>query len=59
MLLVQLTLTSICVHKYRCKGVEHFILEVIQDLPDMEMIINVHDYPKVGKSDNKMWFDSH
>ena len=33
---------------FRCKGVEHFILEIIESLPDMEMIINVKDYPLVS-----------
>lgn len=33
----------------RCSGVEHFILEVIHRLPDMEMVINVRDYPQVPK----------
>lgn len=33
----------------RCSGVEHFILEVIRRLPDMEMVINVRDYPQVPK----------
>lgn len=33
----------------RCSGVEHFILEVIGRLPDMEMVINVRDYPQVPK----------
>ena len=32
---------------YRCSGVEHFILQHLPELPDMEMIINVFDYPKV------------
>lgn len=31
----------------RCSGVEHFILQVIDRLPDMEMVINVRDYPQV------------
>lgn len=31
----------------RCKGVEHFILKMIDKLPDMEMRINVRDYPQV------------
>ena len=31
----------------RCSGVEHFILKLIDRLPDMELVINVHDYPKV------------
>uniref|UniRef100_A0A673T189 Glycosyl transferase CAP10 domain-containing protein n=1 Tax=Suricata suricatta TaxID=37032 RepID=A0A673T189_SURSU len=33
----------------RCSGVEHFILEVIGRLPDMEMVINVRDYPQIPK----------
>lgn len=32
---------------FRCSGVEHFILEVIDRLPDMEMVVNVRDYPQV------------
>ena len=32
---------------YRCKGIEHFLLEIINDLPDMEMAINVKDWPLV------------
>ena len=36
-----------CTTLLRCNGIEHFILEVIQDLPDMELIVNVHDHPKV------------
>lgn len=28
---------------------EHFILEIIGRLPDMEMVINVRDYPQVPK----------
>lgn len=33
----------------RCSGVEHFILEVIDRLPDLEMVVNVRDYPQVPK----------
>ena len=33
----------------RCSGVEHFLLAVIERLPDMEMVINVRDYPQVPK----------
>lgn len=32
---------------FRCSGVEHFILEVIDRLPDLEMVVNVRDYPQV------------
>ncbi|XP_053169093.1 protein O-glucosyltransferase 1 isoform X2 [Hemicordylus capensis] len=38
-----------CMFPARCSGVEHFILEIIDRLPDMEMIINVRDYPQVSK----------
>lgn len=34
---------------HRCSGVEHFLLEIISRLPDMEMVINVRDYPQVPK----------
>ena len=36
-----------CMFGPRCRGVEHFLLEVIDDLPDVEMLINVFDWPKV------------
>ncbi|XP_003383040.2 PREDICTED: protein O-glucosyltransferase 1-like isoform X2 [Amphimedon queenslandica] len=38
-----------CLFSFRCKGVEHFILNIIEDLPNMELIINVFDYPKSHK----------
>ena len=34
-----------CVH--RCRGVEHFLLAVLEDAPDLELLINVLDYPQV------------
>ena len=33
----------------RNKGVEHFILEIIDMLPDMEFILNTHDWPQTSK----------
>ncbi|XP_034032235.1 protein O-glucosyltransferase 1 isoform X2 [Thalassophryne amazonica] len=36
-----------CSCHLRCSGVEHFILEVIDRLPDLEMVVNVRDYPQV------------
>lgn len=41
-----------CMFESRCNGVEHFILKVIDKLPDMEMIINVHDWPQTTKWDD-------
>ena len=32
---------------YRCKGIEYFLLKVVDKLPDLEMVINVRDYPQV------------
>ncbi|XP_064400305.1 protein O-glucosyltransferase 1-like isoform X2 [Halichondria panicea] len=43
-----------CVFQSRCRGVEYFILDVIQHLPDMEIVINVHDYPKSYKHKNPL-----
>lgn len=44
------TLTILCFCLIdRCSGVEHFLLAVIRRLPDMEMVINVRDYPQVPK----------
>ncbi|XP_020366799.2 protein O-glucosyltransferase 1 isoform X2 [Rhincodon typus] len=36
-----------CMFPARCSGVEHFILEIIDQLPDMEFVLNVRDYPQV------------
>ncbi|XP_047432441.1 protein O-glucosyltransferase 1 [Mugil cephalus] len=38
-----------CMFPARCSGVEHFILEVIDRLPDLEMVVNVRDYPQAPK----------
>ncbi|XP_028656547.1 protein O-glucosyltransferase 1 [Erpetoichthys calabaricus] len=38
-----------CMFPARCSGVEHFILEVIDKIPDTELVINVRDYPQVPK----------
>ncbi|XP_068766359.1 protein O-glucosyltransferase 1 isoform X2 [Struthio camelus] len=38
-----------CMFPARCSGVEHFLLGIISRLPDMEMVINVRDYPQVPK----------
>ncbi|XP_035390709.1 protein O-glucosyltransferase 1 [Electrophorus electricus] len=36
-----------CMFPARCSGVEHFILTMVDRLPDTEMVINVRDYPQV------------
>ena len=35
---------------FRCSGVEYFIKQCVQDLPNMELIINVRDFPLVSRS---------
>ncbi|XP_045614677.1 O-glucosyltransferase rumi homolog [Procambarus clarkii] len=40
---------SDCMFPSRCKGIEHFILKIIDKLPDMEMLINTRDVPQVNK----------
>ncbi|KAH3827829.1 protein O-glucosyltransferase 1-like [Dreissena polymorpha] len=38
-----------CMFPARCSGVEHFILEIIKKLPDMEFILNTRDWPQSPK----------
>ncbi|XP_046459242.1 O-glucosyltransferase rumi homolog [Daphnia pulex] len=40
---------SFCLFPSRCAGIEHFILKVIKELPDMELIINNRDWPQVSR----------
>ncbi|ELU14012.1 hypothetical protein CAPTEDRAFT_20245 [Capitella teleta] len=37
-----------CMFPSRCSGIEHFILEVIHKLPDMEFILNERDWPQAS-----------
>ena len=36
-----------CLFPGRCEGVEHFILQIVQDLPDLELVINIRDWAQV------------
>ncbi|KAL3852463.1 hypothetical protein ACJMK2_016097 [Sinanodonta woodiana] len=45
----QLYREEYCMFPARCSGVEHFILEVINSLPDMELVINTRDWPQSDK----------
>ncbi|CAL1278037.1 unnamed protein product [Larinioides sclopetarius] len=38
-----------CMFPFRCSGVEHFILQIIDKLPDMEFILNTRDWPQANK----------
>lgn len=44
-----LFLYMLCCIIYRCNGVEHFLLEIIKKLPDMELILNTRDWPQSPK----------
>lgn len=35
-----------CMFPARCAGIEHFLLKVIDNLSDMDLIINTRDYPQ-------------
>lgn len=35
-----------CMFPTRCAGIEHFLLKVIDNLSDMDLIINIRDYPQ-------------
>uniref|UniRef100_A0A8C5DWT4 Glycosyl transferase CAP10 domain-containing protein n=3 Tax=Gouania willdenowi TaxID=441366 RepID=A0A8C5DWT4_GOUWI len=35
-----------CMFPARCSGVEHFLLQLLDRLPDVEMVVNVRDYPQ-------------
>ncbi|XP_017883477.1 O-glucosyltransferase rumi homolog, partial [Ceratina calcarata] len=38
-----------CMFPSRCAGIEHFILKLAPRLPDMDLVINVRDYPQSSK----------
>ncbi|RWS14624.1 hypothetical protein B4U79_09727 [Dinothrombium tinctorium] len=42
-----------CMFPLRCKGIEHFLLDLIHSLNDSEFVFNVHDWPQVHKSRGK------
>lgn len=38
-----------CIFEFRCKGIEHFLLQVAKDLPNVEFLVNTFDYPMVHR----------
>ncbi|GJQ82189.1 hypothetical protein Trydic_g6017 [Trypoxylus dichotomus] len=38
-----------CMFPARCSGIEHFILELLPDLPNMEFVVNTRDWPQIHK----------
>ncbi|CAN7999062.1 unnamed protein product [Ixodes hexagonus] len=38
-----------CMFPFRCSGVEHFLLKIVDDLPDTEFVLNTRDWPQAHK----------
>lgn len=38
-----------CMFPARCAGAEHFIIPLLPELPDMELVINMRDWPQISK----------
>lgn len=38
-----------CLFPFRCSGVEHFLLEIVDELPDLEFVLNTRDWPQAHK----------
>ncbi|XP_064482586.1 O-glucosyltransferase rumi homolog [Ornithodoros turicata] len=38
-----------CMFPFRCSGVEHFLLQIVDRLPDMEFVLNTRDWPQSNK----------
>ncbi|XP_040072183.2 protein O-glucosyltransferase 1 [Ixodes scapularis] len=38
-----------CLFPFRCSGIEHFLLEIVDELPDLEFIVNTRDWPQAHK----------
>ncbi|GAB6022285.1 hypothetical protein CHUAL_006411 [Chamberlinius hualienensis] len=36
-----------CMFPFRCKGVEHFLLKLAPNLPDVEFVLNTRDWPQI------------
>ncbi|EDV94670.1 O-glucosyltransferase rumi [Drosophila grimshawi] len=39
-----------CFFPARCQGIEHFLLELLPQLPNMDLVINTRDYPQLHSS---------
>lgn len=38
-----------CLFPFRCSGVEHFLLQIVDKLPDVEFVLNTRDWPQASK----------
>ncbi|CAD6994429.1 unnamed protein product [Ceratitis capitata] len=36
-----------CMFPARCSGIEHFLLKLVDELPDMDLVVNTRDWPQV------------
>jgi len=41
--------SEFCMFPFRCRGIEHFLLELLPELPDTEFYLNTRDWPMAGK----------
>ncbi|KAH8416715.1 hypothetical protein KR222_010737, partial [Zaprionus bogoriensis] len=39
-----------CMFPARCQGIEHFLLQLLPELPDLDVVINTRDYPQLQSS---------
>ncbi|KAM8707044.1 hypothetical protein ACLKA7_011191 [Drosophila subpalustris] len=39
-----------CMFPARCQGIEHFLLQLLPELPNMDLVINTRDYPQLHSS---------
>uniref|UniRef100_A0A1A9W1A1 CAP10 domain-containing protein n=1 Tax=Glossina brevipalpis TaxID=37001 RepID=A0A1A9W1A1_9MUSC len=39
---------SNCMFPSRCDGIQHFILKLLPELPDMDLVINTRDWPQIS-----------
>ncbi|KAH8359834.1 hypothetical protein KR093_009081, partial [Drosophila rubida] len=46
----QLYRDASCMFPTRCQGIEHFLLQLLPELPNMDLVINTRDYPQLHKS---------
>lgn len=38
-----------CMFPFRCKGIEHFLKEILSELPNTEFYLNTRDWPMAGR----------
>lgn len=45
----QLFRSSDCMFQFRCRGIEHFIIQILPFLPDTEFVVNTRDWPQISR----------